>query len=338
MSVCRTLLAVAILGAWPILAQGPGAQGPAPGKITVHILARDSHDQPVGDLTADDFQVSDQGKAQHVTLVQHPENRQLDTPGTRAESATPPHTVVILFDLLNANLSYRGYGTDEVDRALQNTESNSNSIYLYLLTNSGALYPVHGLPGPDAAANGNGDGPWTQQIKPLLEAAINKVFGIKPVDDRVVSIRIDATYRALDTLATQLAPLPGRKDVIWITHGVPITIRTVSGEPYDYMPRLRQLATAIDRAGITINTVDQGDAVATGSKETIEEFPAVTGGKAYSSGTLDKALPEVLNAPRSSYVLEYAAPAPDGKYHKIHVSTSRKGVRLQAEQGYIANR
>ena len=68
-------------------------------------------------------------------------------------------------------------------------------------------------------------------------------------------------------------------------------------EPYDYTPRLRQLASAIDRAGITINTIDQGDAVATGSKETIEEFPGGTGGKAYSSGTLDKALPEVLNAP-----------------------------------------
>ena len=137
--------------------------------------------------------------------------------------------MVLLFDLLNANLAYRGYGTEEVEQALQNTESNSNSIYLYLLTNSGALYPVHGLPGPDSATNGNQDGPWTQQIKPLLDAAINKVFGIKPVDDRVASIRIDVTYRALDTLASELAHLAGAKDIIWITHGVPITIRTISG-------------------------------------------------------------------------------------------------------------
>jgi VWFA-related protein len=246
--------------------------------------------------------------------------------------------VVLLFDLLNANLAYRGYGTEEVEKALQNTESNSNSIYLYLLTNSGALYPVHGLPGPDSATNGSQDGPWTQQAKPLLDAAINKVFGIKPVDDRVASIRIDVTSRALDTLASELAHLAGAKDIIWITHGVPITIRTISGEPYDYTPRLRQLASAIDHAGITINTIDQGDAVATGSKETIEEFPGGTGGKAYSSGTLDKALPEVLNAPRATYIIEYPAPAQDGKYHKLKVSTSRKGIRLQAEQGYFANR
>jgi VWFA-related protein len=197
---------------------------------------------------------------------------------------------------------------------------------------------VHGLPGPDSATNGSQDGPWTQQAKPLLDAAINKVFGIKPVDDRVASIRIDVTYRALDTLASELAHLAGAKDIIWITHGVPITIRTISGEPYDYTPRLRQLASAIDHAGITINTIDQGDAVATGSKETIEEFPGGTGGKAYSSGTLDKALPEVLNAPHATYIIEYPAPAQDGKYHKLKVSTSRKGIRLQTEQGYFANR
>ena len=94
----------------------------------------------------------------------------------------------------------------------------------------------------------------------------------------------------------------------------------------------------VHRAGITINTVDQGDAVESRSKQTIEEFPAGTGGKAYSSGTLDKALPEVLNAPRATYIIEYAAPAPDGKYHKLKVTTSRKGIRLQAEQGYFANK
>jgi VWFA-related protein len=329
----RSLLAGLAWMTWPVFAQAP-----APGKITLRVIARDSHDQSVGDLTADDFQVSDQGKAQHITLVQHPGNRPLDTaPDVRVESG-PPHTVVILFDLLNANLGYRGYGTEEVDKALQHTESNSDSIYLYLLTNSGALYPVHGLPGPDEAATRKTEGPWTRQVKPLLDAAVNQVFGLKPVDDKVPAIRVDITYRALDALSSQLARLPGRKDIIWITHGVPILVRTITAEPYDYTPRLRQLASAIDRAGITINTVDQGDAVASGSKETIEEFPAVTGGKAYSSGTLDKALPEVLSAPRATYLIEYTAPAPDGKYHKLKVSTSRKGIRLQAEQGYFANR
>ena len=56
----RRLLAGIALIAWPVRPGSP--------KITLNVVARDSHDQPVGDLTADDFQVSDQGKSQHITL------------------------------------------------------------------------------------------------------------------------------------------------------------------------------------------------------------------------------------------------------------------------------
>ena len=35
-----------------------------------------------------------------------------------------------------------------------------------------------------------------------LDAAIHEVFGIKPVDDRVPALRVEATYRALDMLAS----------------------------------------------------------------------------------------------------------------------------------------
>ena len=42
---------------------------------------------------------------------------------------------------------------------------------------------------------------------------------------RVPALRVDATYRALDTLASELAPYAGARMLIWITHGVPITVR-----------------------------------------------------------------------------------------------------------------
>ena len=73
----------------------------------------------------------------------------------------------------------------------------------------------------------------------------------------------------------------------------------ISREPYDFLPRSAETGHGdwTERA-LHINTVDQGDAVGTGSKETIEEFPGVTGGKAYSSGNLDKAIAEVLETPR----------------------------------------
>lgn len=307
--------------------------------ITLNVIARDSHDHPVAGLGRDDFEVTDQGKTQHITVYGPEQRRQLLTPpGSDAQGNGPvPHIVVILFDLLNANLGYRGYGTDEIEHALQKLDSG-DSLYLYLLTSTGALYPVRGLPGPDANISGSQNDSWTQQIKPRLEGALREVFGFKPVDDQVPAIRVETTYRAVDTLAAAIAPLPGRKDVIWLTHGVPIAVPQINLEPFDFEPRLRQLATKIDRAGIAIDTVDQGDALATGSKQTIEEFAEVTGGKAYPSGTFDKALSEVLEAPKGAYRIEYPAPVPDGKYHKVRVSASRKGIHLQAEQGYFASR
>jgi VWFA-related protein len=306
------------------------------------VIARDQHDQPVGDLSVDDFQVSDQGKAQRITFFRRNEdNRQLAAPlgpheySNRSGTAAP-HGVVILFDLLNADLGYRGYGADEIVRSLQHLES-SDFVYLYLLTNGGTLYPVRQLPGPETDPHAV-NGAWTQQIKPLLDEALREVTRLKPVDDKVPAIRVEATYRALETVAAGMAPIPGRKDMIWITHGVPITILQPGGTFYDFTPRLQRLATVLDHAGVTINTVDQGDAVASGSKETLELFPDLTGGKAYPTRSVEKAIPEVLAAPRSSYLIEYTAPQADGKFHKIRVTSSRKGVRLQAEQGYYADR
>jgi VWFA-related protein len=335
----RKLLFGTVLTAGALLSQGPTPPAPLAKLITLNVIARDSHDQPVADLGMDDFQVSDQGKSQHITVYRPQDRRKLAAPaGTHDEAHLPalPHTVVVLFDLLNANLSARGYGTDEIEHSLQKLESSDN-VYLYLITSSGALYPVHGLPGPDADTHPV-DGPWTQQVKPRLDAAIHEVFGFKPIDERVPALRVEATYRALDMLGLQLAPMPGRKDVVWITHGVPITVRLNTDQPYDFLPQLQRLATKLDRAGITINTVDQGDAVGTGSKDTIEQFSNVTGGKTYGQGNMDKAMTEVLEAPRSLYVIEYPAPEPDGKFHKVRVTTSRKGVHLQAEQGYFTGK
>jgi hypothetical protein len=60
----------------------------------------------------------------------------------------------------------------------------------------------------------------------------------------------------------------------------------------------------------------------------------LTGGTV--STDFEKVISEVMNASRSSYVIQYAAPPPDGKYHKIRVTCSRKGIRIQTRQGYYA--
>ncbi|HXP84822.1 MAG TPA: VWA domain-containing protein [Bryobacteraceae bacterium] len=344
MVYAKRLLCGFALTTGALVAQGPPPAGhplsPPAKVVTLNVIARDARDQPVGDLGVDDVQVFDQGKPQRVILFRRTEDsRQLSAPlgpheYSNRSGAAAPHAVVILFDLLNANFAYRGYGAEEIVRALQHIESG-DSVYLYLLTANGTLFPVRPLPDPQTEPRAT-NGAWTQQIKPLLDAAINQVNGFRPIDEQQPPLRIEATYRALEMLAAEMAPLPGRKDVLWISQGVPLVIRLVNGTLYEYMPRLQRLATALDRAGVSINTVDQGDAVGTGSKETLDEFSNVTGGKAYPQRSVEKAIPEVQANPRASYLIEYAAPPPDGKFHKIRVTSARKGIRLQVEQGYSA--
>src|SRR5215469_6614230 len=62
-------------------------------RITLNIVAFDSHDQVVGDLTGQDFQVSDQGKPQRIVSFHR-----------NAEAAQTSPPVVLLFDLINESL------------------------------------------------------------------------------------------------------------------------------------------------------------------------------------------------------------------------------------------
>jgi VWFA-related protein len=261
-------------------------------------------------LTSQDFQISDQGKPQRIGSF----HRSADAP-----QETSP--VVLLFDLLNDGLGNRAYGTKEIIQALEPLEL-SDSLYLYLLTYE--LKPVRGLPRPEDSPERT---PWTKQIKPLLEAAMGNASGVRNGD----------TFSAIEALGAALRPFPGWKNVIWITRGVPLSYVTGSGvRPFDNSSLVKRTAATLDSDGVTLSSVHQGHNVENGELDTLEQFAGLTGGKVYDND-IEKAVKEVTVASRSSYLIEYDGPRPDGKYHKIRVTCSRKGVHLQVKQGYYAN-
>ena len=305
-------------------------------RVALNVLALDSQGNPVSDLSADDFRISDQGKPQRiVSFTRTGDPKPLATPSNAAGEAVPaPRPIVILLDLLNDNLSNRAFAENEINRALEHMEA-SDFLYLYLLTNEGQVYPIHPVPAGPAEASPEKT-PWTAHIRPLLENAINRVYGLRPMDESQMNIRVESTYKALDLLASVMPPVAGPKNIIWITHGITTIIRLVNGEPYDYSPRLQRLATAIDRAGIAVNIVDEGSEVGSGNLSTLEQLTELTGGQLYKG--VDKAISAVMAAGRSGYRIEYLQPVTDDKFHKIRVVCARKGVRVQAKQGYYAYR
>src|ERR1035438_1323897 len=122
--------------------------------IKLNVAAVDARGQSVADLTREDFQVFDGGKLQHIASFHRNDIKPLHAlpraPNESSNRAGAPlsRATVILFDLLNARFEDRAYAANQLVPALQHVEAG-DSLFLYILTMNGTLYPVHPLPDPE---------------------------------------------------------------------------------------------------------------------------------------------------------------------------------------------
>jgi VWFA-related protein len=187
-----------------------GAQPPAPASKVLNVVAFDAKGHAVTDLTSADFQIFDDGKPQQIASFEA-------SAAHSARGGTTPPTILIIFDLLNATHLQREYISSLIVRALEPLEQG-DSVYLYLLTNNGTPYPVHALPATTWTPAG---APWTRQIHPLLDRAVQDVFGFRLKDYADTGIRVGATFQTLADLGMQLTRISGAKTIVWITMGAP---------------------------------------------------------------------------------------------------------------------
>jgi len=75
-----------------------------------------------------------------------------------------------------------------------------------------------------------------------------------------------------------------------------------------------------------------------GSMDTLTQIAGLTGGRASFSNDSAAAIKQALEDARFSYMLGYDPSDNnwDGKYHKIQVTCTRRGVKIQTKQGYFA--
>jgi VWFA-related protein len=319
------------------------------------VVAVDDHGQPVNDLASGEFQVTDAGKRQQIAFFRHNDDKLRKIPvlgpnefANRGEAGNKPVTL-ILFDLLNEKFGTRGVAANQIIRDLERVES-ADGLYLYLLTLEGRTFAVHGLTGPEGPTPER-NVPWTREIKPLLDGALRDVLRTRPVDvEADVNFRVQITLDALNAIALQLSMFPGRKNVVWVTDGVPIELgphRSDTGDFVDFTPLLRQLSEVFDRSGAAIYPVQQimlgsPDALNGGtgieSSATLNELAGLTGGRPNGGKDIGAAVRQSVTDLRSSYQIGYYAQPRnwDSKFHKLRITCTRKGVRIQARSGYYA--
>ena len=89
----------------------------------------------------------------------------------------------------------------------------------------------------------------------MLEQTVGAVATVRPAIERDVSLRVQQTYGALEGLATRMALLPGRKNILWITFGVPCGLPMENGLIWDCRPSLSKVAVKLDQANVTVSPV-----------------------------------------------------------------------------------
>jgi len=249
----------------------------------------------------------------------------------------------MLFDLLNAGETSRGAVWNAIKTSLAHMQT-VGPVFLYLLAPDGSLYPVHALPAAPAA-QGVADASWPKDPGSLIDAAMEKVNQLKPLEFRAASPtaldeRFKATYSALDDMRGRMAVLRGTKELLWVTYGIPSTIHFWDHTWFYGAPYLQRLGDRFVRSDITVYTADPAINLEHGmlDRDALEILTGATGGQTFSTIDLNRAVAQIETNARAIYSIEYRPPVDnwDGKYHKLHVTVARKGVRLQTEHGYYA--
>jgi len=172
----------------------------------------------------------------------------------------------------------------------------------------------------------------------------------------------DQKLAAIESLATMLHQVPGRKNVIHFSSGI-------SRTGQENQAQLRATIDAANQADVSLYTMDArgllalppgGDASSSspsgtaiysgsahasqvsslqGSRETLASLSTDTGGKFfYDLNDFSPAFQEVQRDNSSYYLIGYSPTnqRSDGRFRHIRVVVSRPGLKLQARPGYFA--
>jgi VWFA-related protein len=301
--------------------------------VGVAIVAHDSNDEAVTDLTAADFHVFDNGTEQKILSFD-----KLWDPPHAADGLPiglpPKRRTVVLIDNLHASGAAQIYARQGLFDMLKVFPQGSDRISIYTLGDE--LKVLKDFT------------PYTMGLR----MAVGEYGGEEP--SMPGANRFLWTLQALRTIAADLKKIPGEKNLVWLTTG----IRVESFE--DVARTMRELAAAqvvlypVDASGLKLLPPPRGMGLlpwqtATGggrvspvdpASEGMYELAELTGGRVYDdSNDLAGLIRAAIEDSRDGYALTYAPNnyQKDGSAHEVKVRTERKGLELRYRPGYFAD-
>jgi VWFA-related protein len=317
--------------------------------VLVDVTATGKEDQPVADLQASDFEVTEDGVPQQVSQLQFirldgkrpsGDDTSLEIRSQEQAEAEAEREDIRLFAIFLDDY--------HIDKAPQITIPLRASLSAFinrlwpsdLVAMMEPLTPLSDLRFTRSKAT-------MQRIVQNFEGRQGEIFPIKSILEEaqlargdIRAVRAEVTLSALASLTVRLARTrEGRKTILFVSQGPPTEFGSSYGNLQD---RMREISQAANRGNVTIYTLDPrglGMEPRLGVRDTLYQLAAETGGRAIvntnnSSGMLGRMLAETS----AYYMLGYNSTRveDDGKFHKISVKVKRPGVRVLARRGYWA--
>jgi VWFA-related protein len=362
--------------------------------VLVDVVVTDKKGEFIQELKPGDFTVLEDGKPQrisgfsaHSSLKNAPPEPKLQLPPNQytnfsSQPLDRPVTVVLL-DMLNTDVMDQSYGRKQMIKFLEQLPSGE-PVALFAMR--GSLAMLQGFTESSdkliAAAKTiqSYKSPLNTTESELEDAEYSATLAqgsVATVSNGLLNMlynevqfqsdqRVRITLASLSTLAHSLSGYAGRKNLIWLTGGIPFSMgpdssKWNSQQERDYFHSLHEVQSQLAAAQIAVYPVDirgltmlgasissPGDtsgAVARrhanfeDSATAMSDLAYETGGKSfYSTNDLRTAMTESLRQGSNYYTLAYVPQNRDwkGDYRKIDVKSSQPGTKLTFRRGYYA--
>jgi VWFA-related protein len=363
--------AEAMLVLLPALAAAQASQDPiirtSTRLVQVDVVVHDKAG-PVRNLSKDDFYLTDRGRPQTISIFSI-ESAPEPQPATRSLAAStfsnrqphvgaPTSVTAILLDGLNTRFEDQAHAKSQLLKFLENVDPDER-IAIYTLNRSLRVLCDFADPQqlrkilgkrrsstnaevdtaePDQSDTGN------PELDAFIDAASQTFANAANMD------RARITYDAFLAIASHFAYLPGRKNLIWLTGSLPLSLAGAAGAlnhanialyPVDArglvgMPKL--LTAAGTRSG-NPRGAPQIPSFRPPGQDTMQELADLTGGRAfYDTNDLRSAIRMALEDSAVTYTLGFYPDSDslDGKFHDLKVQVRRPGVRVRYRKSYLA--
>ncbi|MCX6625701.1 MAG: VWA domain-containing protein [Acidobacteria bacterium] len=243
--------------------------------VPVSVVVSGKDGQPVAGLSRDDFTILEDGKPQEITSFAVEALRILGSdaeplpPGFHTnrhelKGGAPSAVTVILFDFLNTRFRDKAYSRQELIRFLRTGLRPADRIALYALDSE--LHLLY-----DFTSDASGLITALDRYQPLAPGALDTVdqtsptTGLAALDASIFKMeqtladlnaesRVHRTTAALEAIANRVVALPGRKNLVWVTGGIPFSLG-VKRRMYQN-PMSRKRAQIPSAAGRNRNPLD----------------------------------------------------------------------------------